>query len=397
MNPINTLTSRSYSPTIRSNNPLQFGATGPANKKEGNISRTNDTFVGDLKTADGNITVNQSHITGSVFSKDGNIGVQSSTISGSASTNDGNITISQNSNIGSVFTKDGSVEIKSSIITGSVSTIDGNIEVSQQSKVGFISAKDGDIILDEGSETQGNVTTKEGKILVSAAKVNGSVESLDGLVAILDSTVNGNVKGLNNIPKVQNSTITGQLTLNSKTVTVKNSKIGSIQVEKNTSGNRVSFSTVGSGIFIGDNIIGSNVISGSGIQLGVGSTCNINGYNIQPNSASQTTLTTPEGYIYVNGDKVYGDGPETYAAYKKQSPKAPSFSSPGWQDEGVKKQGNPSPSESAKAKEPVHVIFLEGNTIIQGDIKFESGNGKVVVGPNCQIKGKVIGGILENH
>jgi hypothetical protein len=397
MNPITTLLPKAFA-----NPAIQFGAsTGPAHKKEGHISRTNDTFVGDLKTNDGNITVRGSNITGEVLTKDGIISVISSTVSGPVATHDGDIKVSQNSNISSVFTKDGSVEIESSSISGSVSTHDGDIQVSKQSKVGSISTKEGDIILDEGSESQGNVVTKDGKILVSNGKVNGSVETLDGLVAIIDSTVNGDVTGKNAIPKIQNSTITGQLTLSASTMNVKHSTVGSIQVEKNTSGNSVSFSTVRSGIFIGGNIIGGNVISGSGIQLGVGSTCNINGYNIQPNSASQTTLTTPEGFIYVNGDKVYGDGPETYAAYKKQNPKAPSFSSPGWQDAGLKEKdkatGAGNPAEPAKPKEPDQVIFLEGNTVIQGDITFEGGNGKVVVGTGSTILGKVIGGIVENQ
>jgi hypothetical protein len=284
-NPLRTLPNKAVSQKSFSGTGIQFGATGPANLMNDRISRKDDTIQGDLSTINGHISVGNSTVTGKVT------------------------------------TMSGEITIDRSDISGEVTTMNGDITVLTNSKVGRVSTLNGNVLIDEGSIATGDVTTANGKIILS------------------DATVNGDVSSKNNSPKIQNSRITGKLQFNTPSVTIKNSTIGSIQVDKNTSSITNSFiSGRNNTVVIGGSIIGADFAAGNGVQIGLGSTSTLNGYKIKPDNASQTTLTTPGGTVYVNGDLVSGDGPATYAELKAQNRKAPSFPPRAGKTQGSRKK-----------------------------------------------------------
>jgi hypothetical protein len=48
--------------------------------------------------------------------------------------------------------------------------------------------------------------------------------------------------------------------------------------------------------------------------------------------------TRPNGVIYVNGDRVFGHGVDTYEEHRRVFPSAPSVEGPGWKDSGFKQK-----------------------------------------------------------
>lgn len=147
--------------------------------------------------------------------------------------------------------------------------------------------------------------------------------------------------------------------------------------------------SVGSGIVIGGNNMATVRIGPSGLSA-------INGFTIK-GAMSQTTVITPEQSIYVNGQKVSGQGPNAYSDYQSQNPEAPTVYGPGWDSGAVasspKSRGK---KKTASPQQPVvNVLELKNGSTVTGQVQFDSGYGKVVVYPGSQFSGKVINGFLE--
>lgn len=130
--------------------------------------------------------------------------------------------------------------------------------------------------------------------------------------------------------------------------------------------------------------------SHSVIQVGPGSQSLVNGYTVR-STEQATVVITPSLSIYENGQLRSGDGAKTYAQYMSQNPQAPAITGPGWSIQNAQ-----SPTEGTVEPETIEIL---GDTVVSGNIVFESGLGKVLLHPPAKITGTVTGGkvIPVNH
>lgn len=202
-----------------------------------------------------------------------------------------------------------------------------------------------------------------------------------------DASVGGAVR-------LDGSTIDGVLQTGHSPLELDGSTVGSIRIQAGGGGN-VWFS--GGGVNVG-NVLGhgNTVISGgSGIVSRNGVTTmhvdgsgmsSINGFTVKA-ANGQTTVITPENAIYVNGQKVSGEGPKTYVDYQATRPGAPLVQGKGWPEEVP-------PGDVSSLPGPT--IILKNGSRVLGDITFEGLSGKVLLYDQSRITGRVIGGKVEN-
>lgn len=193
-----------------------------------------------------------------------------------------------------------------------------------------------------------------------------------------------------------NSTINGPLALGGHYAKLDHSTAAEVRFVEN--GN--SFHGVGNhinSVMTNGSVINSNVTISRGgssyVHVGPGSLSSVNGYAIK-GAANQTTVITPEQIIYVNGRKVSGDGPADYSRYMAQHPGAPAVQGPGWSSAQLSESSD-TKVDKPGSKIPVNILELTNNSVIHGQVVFESGYGKVVVHPGSTFNGKVVNGTVE--
>lgn len=125
------------------------------------------------------------------------------------------------------------------------------------------------------------------------------------------------------------------------------------------------------------------------VAVGAHSVSHVNGYTVK-STEQQTTVLTPHGAIYVNGHKVSGEGPAQYEQFRAAHSEAPSIEGPGWSS-GALVTGHQKLQENGF----VQIVELFSNSHIQGNITFESGQGKVIVHPGSKFEGQVHGGTVD--
>ncbi|MBY0405060.1 MAG: hypothetical protein K2X66_14260 [Cyanobacteria bacterium] len=393
---------------------------GSVKNGNGKIELQQATVVGGAETTSGKISITRSVLDGHVKSNDA-IAVETSTvqsveggygditlgpksqIKGNVSSTFGKIVIQNDSKVqGSVTSISGKIEGNDSTLTGSIETIKSEIKLTNVTAQESIKSNSGNIVLDK-TTVEKDVSSKSGVIsLFNEGHVKGSLSSTNGDIILGKGFVDGNVSTVHGKVILISAIIKGSLTLASKHFKVNNSTINGITLkvpaeQKNnvtlSCGGNVTIS-YGNSIVVGPNAVIGGQNMGNVIKLLPGARIWENGFNVSA-TQTETSLITPDGTIYVNGDKVNGPGANTYAEFKKNNPKAPPLQGPGWKDEGVKhpKPDTP-PVEVAKA--PDQILELESQAIITGDIVFESGNGKLILHPGATFTGKVEGGVIEN-
>jgi hypothetical protein len=214
-----------------------------------------------------------------------------------------------------------------------------------------------------------------------------------------DATVGGSVQ-------LANAEVSGTLHVASSQLDLRQARLGALDLQWPATTSLVNNSFHGSSL----SIQGGSIQSGSGmivrgsrvsvtgrdnqthISVGPDSVTTLNGMTVR-GSGDQTTVITREGWVYVNGKKVSGSGPETYAGYRVAIPSAPVIEGPGWTE------GSPTADASGipatKPQEAVlQTVTLGEGTVVRGNITFGSGQGQVKVLPGAQFTGQVVGGKL---
>lgn len=193
---------------------------------------------------------------------------------------------------------------------------------------------------------------------------------------------------------LENAQVKGTLSAAAPRVTLKRSQVNQIRLAQpkpvQTGDVIINGRSRGSSIS-GNSVVVSGDAPGAMVSIGPGSTSQINGYTVKATS-TETTLIAPDGTIYVNGKKVFGQGPDDYARYQMQNPKAPQVQGPGWRE---MLSGDSAVRADKSFAAPEQVIELIQNSVVSGDIVFEGGHGKVIVHPGSQVWGRITGGILE--
>jgi hypothetical protein len=318
---------------------------------------------------------------------------------------------------GGIKTNSGDITLKAVVLKGSIKTNSGDVELKANTQVtGDIITNSGEVSLQTGS-VGGNIQTNDGDISLELTSIGGSVLSESGSIGLGEMTVEQNVTTTYGDIDLVKSNIKGTLTFASKKFKVAEGNIlNTIHLKMPQEGSSVSgssFSGVNNNIFVGGNIFnsvisGGNVIiggrnMGNVMGVGPGSITQVNGFQASA-TQTETRLTTPDGSIYVNGDKVHGPGEDTYTEFKKNHPKAPTIQGPGWKEEGVKPKtkaessatgSSTAETEAKKPKVPDQILELKAGSTVTGKVVFESGNGKVIVHPGAIFSNQVEGGIIE--
>jgi hypothetical protein len=200
-------------------------------------------------------------------------------------------------------------------------------------------------------------------------------------------------KGLSagNEVEADNSTINGLLSLGGHYLKLNKTTTDDIHFN-----DHANFNSSGNTIQVNTHVRGNVTINQghtSLVKIGTSGLSSVNGYTIK-GTADQTIIITPDQTIYVNGKKVSGNGPKTYEQYMTEHPGAPTVHGPGWSsdqpDSPQKAEGN-KPTD----KTPVNILDLMNNSVINGQVIFESGYGKIRVYPGSEFKGKVVNGTIE--
>lgn len=221
-------------------------------------------------------------------------------------------------------------------------------------------------------------------------------------VILEDATVENGLQAGNHV-EAQRSTIKGVLALGGHTLRLDASTADEIRFAGTGGGNYRISNSFNSGIIIGNSIIGNNSVivggnrifgrSGSShVSVGRNSLSSVNGYTIK-GAPDRTTVITPDQGIYVNGRRVSGSGPKTYAEYAAANPGAPGVQGPGWADNGGDDVSNSGKSSSgASGNAVVNTLELVNNSVVSGPVVFESGYGEIRVESGSRFTGKVTNG-----
>lgn len=188
-----------------------------------------------------------------------------------------------------------------------------------------------------------------------------------GLVRLRQAHVDGSVM-IGGRANIAASTVGGSLYYGGERLVLHGSRVGGVRFEDGGSHGNSSF--VASG---------SSIVSVSG-----GSVSMVNGYTVR-SSNRETTVLTPENYLYINGRLESGSGPETYSGYRQIHAGAPMVQGPGW-----------IPGGGETGNEPAAVRTLElVDTVVEGDVRFEGGGGIVLLRGDSRVAGRVIGGKIH--
>ena len=235
-------------------------------------------------------------------------------------------------------------------------------------------------------------------LTLTQSHVEGSI-NVGRALQMDNSTITGDAtvgRGL----QLSHAEIMGTLHISSSQLNLKHARIGALDVQypdqngshHHSSSLSIHGSTIqgGSGVMIqGSRVTVTGSDNHTNIHVGPDSVTSLNGMTVR-GGAGQTTVITREGTVYVNGKKVSGNGPESYAGYRAAHSNAPIIHGPGW-TEG--KMDSKSKTVSTQPEETIlQTVTLGDGTVIQGDITFESGKGKVEVMPGAEFSGNVIGG-----
>ncbi len=255
-----------------------------------------------------------------------------------------------------------------------------DVQLSNCSSVAAVSA--GRALNLSNTTVNGNVSAGTAMTL-SGATIHGNA-SAGGEVSLrntrIDQTLSATVPRL-----VLDSTTVDSIKLGAPSTALNNGVFISSNNNSHVITNN-SVITSGNGIVINGRS-GNNLVT-----VGPGSLSNVNGYTVK-SSATQTTVITPDGSVYVNGSKVSGDGPASYSEYRTQFTQAPNVHGPGWSDDGVSTR-NPEEMGAAMAEQ---VVELTNNSVVTGNITFEGGRGRVIVHNGSRFEGTVEGGTVQRN
>jgi hypothetical protein len=204
-------------------------------------------------------------------------------------------------------------------------------------------------------------------------------------VSLDDVTVDNGLQAGNQVTAL-NSTMNGTVSLGGHYARLEHSNAAEIRFEER------GHSVISQGVYGGSVIVGGGR-SGSHVSVGAHSLSSVNGYTIK-GAPEQTTVITPEQTIYVNGRRVDGAGPKSYAEYRNGHPEAPEVQGPGWV-EGSESGERPLQSRKNEKGPVVNVLELVNNSVVNGPVVFESGFGKIRVEKGSQFNGKVMNGTVE--
>ncbi len=215
--------------------------------------------------------------------------------------------------------------------------------------------------------------------------VDGRINA-GGNSEFIDSTVEGDVV-LRESAIIKNSVLKGKLTVMTDRLTVEGSKISSIHLRHGKSGMTHHVMITGGSVTKGPDGRTLLKVQGNGKAI-------FGGFALE-GVEEGTQMKTPEGFIYLNGQRVGVEGPETYGTYQSTHSDAPAIEGPNWVD-GIVVESVP-PKETALDTEPLQVIELTKGTVVTGNIEFGSGHGQVRVMEGAVVKGNVIGGTVEKE
>jgi len=260
-----------------------------------------------------------------------------------------------------------------------------NVRLEQSSQVGSIAA--GNDVWLANSRVLGSISAGHA-ITLSQSQVQGSL-STGSEAALQDSSVQGSLSQGGHHLKLDGSTIGQNVYFQGASVS-------------NVSDNAI-FNN-------GSTIVSSGSVTrlhyqrgGSFVRVGTHSLSRVNGYTVQ-GAEGQTTVITPQQSIYVNGQKVSGEGPKTYAQFQADNPSAPVVEGPGWPDAASTATSGQQEQQSAarhktttgQAHPPVqNWLELSGNSQINGQVVFESGYGQVLLHPGSWLNGQVVNGSIQ--
>lgn len=237
------------------------------------------------------------------------------------------------------------------------------------------------------SQVHGDVAAGH-SINCTDCKIDGNISAGHSL-SLRGTTIQGDAS-VGHTATIENSTVSGTLSTGSPELKLDKATIGAIHIGTRGSSNV----TIRNNSIVGNNNISihNGVMRGSGngqsiISMGNQGVSTINGYTIKT-GAGVTTVMTPDNQIFQNGKRMSGSGPASWSAYQKQHPEAPMVQGPGWAASGNSAQ---TPQEAGILSQ----VELTNNSVVKGDIVFESGNGKVLLHPGSSFQGKLVGGKLE--
>lgn len=283
-----------------------------------------------------------------------------------------NSTVKHRVNASNNLTLKDNTTVGRSVEAGKNATLTGTVGVKGDLSAGR------NVTLSDSVIVGGNVSAGRSASIADAA-IGGSLEA-PAIETLQDTSINKDLKTAEAHLKLSNVAVENIILEEPQ-----DESFGSVHVTGDifnsviqTSGNSIT------------RINGGSLINGK-LKLNNGGSAEVDGYKITCRQG-QTTVVTPEGYQYVNGDLKHGeDAPENFAEYrlgKLFGP--PKFAAPGWKDEGSG-QGASENDAEPKAKIPTQTVTLDGHTHVRGNITFETGYGKVFVGPDARFDGKIIG------
>lgn len=254
----------------------------------------------------------------------------------------------------------------------------GNAEIIDSNIFGQV--KVGGNLESRDSTIRNNVRVS-GTAIIHGSEIIGFADIYGSAVIKNSSFLSGDILGELTLI---GSKIDGELKTSSRVLVVDSSEVGSIFVRKQSRQNLVI-----TGGNVSSSIFSESVVRTDFVRVTAGRTAMVNGFRVTANFSS-TTVTTPEGYIYINGSSISEGVPSSYADYQKQNGQAIQVTGPGW------KNGEETNGVQEKTP-PREIVTLRNGSVVAGEIYFESGNGKVIVEEGSRFEGLVVGGAVEDR
>ncbi len=251
----------------------------------------------------------------------------------------------------------------------------------------------GSVSLKDCAEVQEIVAGKN--VSLSGTRVNRDIKAGDHLI-LEDSQVFRNALSGGDV-RLLNSMIHGELGTGGKHIQLENSTVQEIRAygDGHTSSSVISNVGILSQSVIGNNssIIQNQHGHRAMVSMGNQGLSSINGYTVKSQN-NQTTVMTPEGAIFVNGQKVSGNGPDDYTEYQALHTDAPNVQGPGWGASAAHSSAHSSRATLDTILDTI-TVELSGNSSVLGDIRFERIPGKVILHPGSKVQGNIYGGSVQ--